>query len=189
MKIAVIDSTIREESRTRKILNNVLKSFDESLFKVYNINDYDLEVTNSHNFDKKNSEEQFFKIAKEIASYDGLVIAAPFWDMTYPAELKVFIEKLSIFEVMFIDDGKTCIGISKNKFMLFLTTRGMNIETYSELDGASFSLKALCKLWGIPRFECVGAHNMDYLSEDEVNKKINETSKKAIATLKQLMGE
>ena len=48
---------------------------------------------------------------------------------------------------MFIDDGKTCVGISKNKFMLYITTRGMNIKDLSEMDGASLSLKSLCCLF------------------------------------------
>ena len=190
MTIAVIDSTIRKESRTREIMNNVLNHFKDDIdFKIYNINEYELIPTNMSNFDQKGSEEFFFELSKEIASMDGMIIAAPFWDMTYPALLKVFLEKLSIPNVMFLDGTKEVVGLSNNKFMLFLTTRGLNIETYSKYDGASPSLKALCELWGIKHFACVGAHNMDYSSPSEIEEKIESTSKEAIAVLNELINK
>ena len=190
MIVAVIDSTIRKESRTREILNNVINHYKGEVdFKVYDINEYELIPTNKYNFDQKGSEEIYFEISKEISSMDGLIIAAPFWDMTYPALLKVFLEKLSIPNVMFLDGTKEVVGLSNNKFMLFITTRGLNIETYSKYDGASPSLKALCELWGIPKFICVGTSNMDYSSLGEIKEKINTASEEAIDVLKDLINQ
>ena len=185
-RISVIDSTIRDESRTRELLNRILDNKDVE-FSIYNINKFDLIPTNNERFITKGTNETFIKIAKEIASSDGLVIAAPFWDMTYPALLKTFLEELSLYDIMFIDDGKTCVGISKMKFMLFLTTRGMNIEDDSKLDGASYSLKALCELWGIPQFACVSAYNLDYSSDEEIKTKLKEAGDKAERVFAQLI--
>ena len=98
------------------------------------------------------TDEKFLKTARELAACDAVIVEAPFWDMTYPALLNTFIEKMSVFNIMFIDDGVTCVGISKLKFMLYITKRGMNIKDNNKYDGACFSLKSLCLLWGIPKF-------------------------------------
>lgn len=185
-RIAVIDSTIRKDSRTRVILNHILKRKDVEYY-VINLNNLDIFPTNMGNFDVKDQDENFLKIARKIASCDGLVIAAPFWDMTYPALLKTFIEKMSVFNIMFIDDGTTCVGISKNKFMLYITTRGMNIKDNSKYDGASLSLKSLCLLWGIPQFECVSAYNLDYSDEKQIKHKLKLACSKADRKLTELL--
>ena len=185
-RIAVIDSTIREESKTRIIMEHVLKRKDVE-FSAFNLNNYPLFPTNSENFKVKDTDEMFLNIARDIAGCDGLIIVAPFWDMSYPALLKNFFEKISVINIMFIDDGKTCVGISKNKFMLYITTRGMNIKDLSEMDGASLSLKSLCCLWGIPKFECVSAYNLDYSSEEEIKTKLIEASNKAERVLTELL--
>lgn len=184
MKIAVIDSTIRKDSRTRKVLNNVISNFNDVEFLNINLSDYEMELTNAHNFDKKNTEQLYFDLSKSIAECDGLIIAAPFWDMSYPALLKAFLEKITILDVMFKNGEDKCIGISKNKFLLYITTRGMNIKSGSKLDGATPSLKALCYLWGIPKFICAGEGNFDYVSEEEINNKVRHLSRKCIKILK-----
>lgn len=187
MVIAVIDSTIREESRTRFILNGVLDSFKDIEFKYFDLNKYDISLTNSANFLKKNDDPFFLRVSQEIANADAVIIAAPFWDMSYPALLKAFFEKISIFDVMFVDGKDKCIGISKNKFMYYITTRGMNIETDSDLDGATKSLRSLCALWGIPKLVCLAANNLDYLSQKEINEKIQNTINIGIEELRNLI--
>ena len=184
MVIAIIDSTIREESRTRSILNGVTKAFSNVTFKTYNLNNFSIDVTNAGNFSKKNTDSFFYNIAKEIASADGVIVAAPFWDMSYPALLKAFIEKISILDIMFADGPNECIGISRNKFMLYITTRGMNIKTNSQFDGATKSLKSLCNLWGIPSFSCISAYNLDYLSDAEIKKRIQIATNNGIKKLR-----
>ena len=187
MVIAVIDSTIREESRTRLILNGVLDHFKNIEFKYFNLNSFEIPLTNSKNFLEKNNDEFFFNVAKEIAQADAMIVAAPFWDMTYPALLKAFFEKISILDVMFADGPDSCIGISHNKFMFYITTRGMNIKTDSPLDGATKSLRALCALWGIPKLVTLAANNMDYLSAEEIDQKIQKTIARGVIQLRRLI--
>ena len=184
MVIAIIDSTIREKSRTRDILEGIIGAFNNVEFKYYNLNSFDIDVTNARSFPKKSMNVFFYNVAKEIANADGIIVAAPFWDMTYPALLKAFIEKISILDVMFADGPTECIGLSKNHFMLYITTRGMNIKTNSPLDGGSKSLKCLCKLWGIPSFTCVSAYNLDYLLDDEIKRKIQKAINVGIKKLR-----
>ena len=189
-RIALIDSTIRKESRTRRLTNGIISSFkDEVEFVTYNLNDLNLEVVTSHNFDEKANDAESFKMAKDIFSMDAMIISAPLWDMSFPALLKVFLERISVFDVAFKQEVDKFSGLANNKFMLLITTRGMVIEDYSPLDGASSYLKALCALWGIPKYEVISLNNLDFLSEEEVDLQIKNKIKEGTLILNNLIKE
>lgn len=176
-KLLYIDACIRNsESRTKKIATPIV----EALRQKYDVdtlilNELELEVVKEELIRKRNSgdiAEVVMSWAKMVRDADRIVIAAPFWDMSIPAALKVFIELCSIFDVTFKSDDKTCYGNCKAEKMLFITTRGMDISTGDELEQATPYLKALSWLWGIGPLQVVAAQNMDYVSEEEIDKKI-----------------
>ena len=174
-RIILINSCVRgNESRTLKLTRGIIDRLKEkAVFEEINLSNLGLiPYTESNNPNYHGVESRFVELAKKIADSDGLLIAAPFWDMSFPSLLKVFLEKLSLNEIMFKDNGKTCVGIAKCPFMFYVTTRGMNIPDNSSLEQASPYLKALCELWGIKHFDFVSVFNCDYISLDELNKKI-----------------
>ena len=74
---------------------------------VFNIlNDLVLEgrivkITNDELFEKRGQgviPAWAVKAAKDIAHADRIIIAAPFWDMSFPAVLKCFFEQTSLFD-------------------------------------------------------------------------------------------
>ena len=64
--------------------------------------------------------------------------------------------------------------------MLFITTRGMDISTGDELEQATPYLRALSWLWGIGPLQVVAAQNMDYVSDEEIEKKIQTAIKEGL---------
>lgn len=58
-----------------------------------------------------NYDPQSLSWAKKIRDADQIVIATPFWDMSYPAALKNFLEFCSVFNVTFKSDEKLVMGI------------------------------------------------------------------------------
>ena len=116
---------------------------------------------------------QVMSWAESVRDADRIVIAAPFWDMSIPAALKNFLELCSIFDVTFKSDDKTFYGNCKAEKMLYITTRGMDIDTGDVLEQGSSYLKALSWLWGIGPLEVLSAQNMDYLSEREIEERIS----------------
>lgn len=106
--------------------------------------------------------EQDKAMAELVAKSDRIVISAPFWDMSFPACLKAFIERVSLNGYTFIGnpDGTTR-GNCRAKKMLYITTRGMNIRTDDTLDQGTSYLRALCWLWGIDKLEVIAAHGQD----------------------------
>ena len=176
-KLLYIDACIRNgESRTKRIATPIIEALKEK-YEVTTIvlNDLKLEVVQEGLITKRNSgiiDPMVMSWAELVRDADRIVIAAPFWDMSIPAALKVFLELCSIFDVTFKSNDKTCYGNCKAEKMLFITTRGMDIETGDVLEQASSYLKALSWLWGIGPLQVVAAQNMDYVSEQEIEEKI-----------------
>jgi FMN-dependent NADH-azoreductase len=172
-KLIVIDSCMRAESRTRLILEAAVAE----LSKRYEVEIIDVNAVGLPPLDKTtyvdqrengNIPPQAMEIAHKVAACDRLVVAAPFWDMSFPAILKSFFENISLFDITFTDDGTTCVGLCKCEKVLFITTRGMDIKTGDPLDQGSPYLKALSFLWGLGEVITVAAGNMDYLSPEEL---------------------
>lgn len=177
-KIIYINSCIRgKDSRTALLADNIISDLKDVEIEEINLSKLNLlPYTESNNPVYHPVEERFFEISRKLANSDGIIISAPFWDMSFPALLKVFLEKLSLPDIMFHDDGKTCLGISGCPFMFYVTTRGMNIEDGSHLEQATPYLKALCELWGIKQFDYISVHNCDYIPQEELDQKIKTTS-------------
>lgn len=172
-----IDACIRDkESRTKRIAEPIIAE----LSNKYNVtklvlNDLDLDIVQKDLLDKRMKGEispVVMNWAKQVRDADRIVIAAPFWDMSIPAALKVFFELCSIFNVTFKSNDKTCYGNCNAEKMLYITTRGMDIATGDELEQATSYLKALSWLWGIGPLQVVAAQNMDYVSAEIIEEKI-----------------
>lgn len=186
-KLVFINACIRQEdSRTYSIAKPVI----EALSKRYEIATIDLTdsplspVTNTI-YKLRGSEglsKEDIANGRLVAEADRIVVAAPFWDMSFPSVLKAFFEHISAPELTFLNnpDGSTS-GNCRAEKLLYITTRGMNIETESPLDQGTSYLKALGWLWGIPEVIPVAVYGTDVepieTTEKRIEKIIAETLK------------
>ena len=182
-KLIVIDSCMREESRTKVILDaarEVLSARYE--VETIDVNALALPPLTPEGLKARDAgvvPQEALSVAGRIALADRLVIAAPFWDMSFPAVLKAFFENMSLYNVTFTDDGSTCSGLCKCRKVLYITTRGMDIPTGDFRDQGSSYLKALSSLWGLGEVITVAAWNLDYLSAEDVSGIVNQTAASA----------
>ena len=171
-----IDATMREESRTRRIAGPLV----EELGRRYEIETIRLDgagfpVVGSEILKKRDRgcvPEKYAEMARRIAAADRIAIAAPFWDMSFPAALKVFFENMSLFHITFDSDNTHCYGLCKCSKVLYITTRGMDIHTGDPLEQATPYIRALSRLWGLGDLYVVSAENMDYSTPEEIERKI-----------------
>ena len=178
-KLVFIDACIRQdESRTRRIAYPILSALSQRYETVrYVLPEIDGIVP----LDPKLYEERgqgdipawAVQAAKDIAEADRILIAAPFWDMSFPAVLKCFFEQTSLFGITFTDNGKTCVGLCKAPKVLYITTRGLDIPTGDPREQATPYLKVLGSLWNLGELTTIAARNMDYSSAEEIDKKIS----------------
>ena len=176
-KLLYIDACIRdEESRTKRIAEPIVKALEKKYdVQRFVLNDMDLEIVQRDLIRKRLNgmiDATVMSWAETVRDADRIVIAAPFWDMSIPAALKNFIELCSILDVTFMTNDKTCYGNCRAEKMLFITTRGMDIPTGDIREQATSYLKALSWLWGIGPMQVVSAQNMDYVSDSEIEEKI-----------------
>lgn len=99
-----------------------------------------------------------FAPARDFISAKRIVIAAPYWDLSFPASLKTYIEHLFIREMTFHYKNDTPHGLCQASHALYLTTAGGII---GEQDFGSAYLRATLTMLGISRFDCVQADRLD----------------------------
>lgn len=176
-KLVFIDACVRQsDSRTLRIAEPIVSALSKR-YKVirYDLPDMDIVPLNPGLFEERGVGEipgWAKEAAQSIAAADRIVIAAPFWDMSFPAVLKCFFEQTSLFDVTFTDTGKTCQGLCKAPKVLYITTRGMDISTCGPREQATPYLKALGSLWNLGELTTIAAQNMDYSSDEEIESKI-----------------
>lgn len=176
-KLVFIDACVRQsDSRTLRIAEPIVSALSKR-YKItrYDLPDMDIVPLNPGLFEERGVGEipgWAKEAAQSIAAADRIVIAAPFWDMSFPAVLKCFFEQTSLFDVTFTDTGKTCQGLCKAPKVLYITTRGMDISTCDPREQATPYLKALGSLWNLGELTTIAAQNMDYSSDEEIESKI-----------------
>lgn len=189
--LVIIDACVRQaDSRTLRIAEPILEALSPRFGNVYRYNlpkMRGLAPITPKSFAERGAGKipaWALKAARRIASADTIVIAAPFWDMGIPAVLKCFLEQVSLFGITFDDNGKTCVGLCKGAPVLFITTRGMDIQTGSLREQASPYLKALASLWGLGKVTTIAAANLDYSSPEEIEAKIQSAVLEGLAWLR-----
>ena len=183
-KILIIDACVRkEESRTRLLLNQALDTMKrlhpDWKFELLSLMDMDLKYWNTQSLRErdrllalKEYDAPVFAPGRQFQSADGVIVAAPFWDLSIPAMLKVYIENISAEGVTFTCSEKGLEGMCRGQWMVFLTTRG-GIWNGSHLEQGSRYMEALSEFFGIRNYYCVAADGIDIeeLDSEQIMKK------------------
>ena len=130
-KVLLINSCTRPNSRTKELAMHLLNFLEGEITQVdlYRTNvepidNFDLEKR-TENISKGNFSCSEFEQAKQFADADIIVIAAPFWDLSFPSVLKIYFENITISGVTFeyAEKGRT-VGKCRAKKLYYITTSG-----------------------------------------------------------------
>ena len=108
--------------------------------------------------------DPIFDYAKQFASADSIVIAAPYWDLSFPATLKIYIENIYVTGIVSAyDESGMPVGLCKAKELYYVTTAGGPYDpTYSY-----GYIESLAKnFFGIPTTHLVKAEMLDIVGND-----------------------
>lgn len=176
-KILIIDSCVRrEESRTKQMLDKAVETLksrhEDWVFETLTLMDMDLKYWNTESLKVRERlllngqhDAPQFRLGNQFREADGIVIAAPFWDLSVPAMLKVYIENISADGITFSTSEEGLTGICKFQWMLFLTTRG-GIWEGSDMEMGSPYMEALSRFFGNGKYYCVAADGTDIVGLD-----------------------
>ena len=104
--------------------------------------------------------DPMFKYAKQFAEAEEIIIAAPFWDLSFPAALKTYIEHITVSGITFQYLNGKPIGLCRAKRLTYVTTSGGEIFE----DFGYTYLKTLANtFYGIPETVAIRAMNLDVL--------------------------
>ena len=130
-KILFINSCTRPNSRTKELAMHLLNFLEGEITQVdlYKANiepidNFDLEIR-TENIRTGNFFCSEFERAKQFADADIIVIAAPFWDLSFPSVLKIYFENITVSGVTFeySEKGRP-VGKCKAKKLYYITTSG-----------------------------------------------------------------
>ena len=169
--ILFINACVMSDSRTRKLANTLLSKLNGTVKEL---------VLTELSFPKPDeafityrerciAEEDFsdplFSLAKDFASADTIVIAAPFWDLSFPASLKQYFEQINIPHVTFYynENGVPC-GLCKAKKLYYITTAGGPI--FNDSYGFGYVRELAQTFYGIPEVEMIKAEGLDIVGAD-----------------------
>lgn len=173
-KLLLIDCCIRkEESRTKRIMDAFLSAVpDDCAVEHLVLTEENLAPLTGDFFAQRQRllenhdyTHPRFRYAKQFAAADIIVIAAPFWDLAFPALLKIYIEQVSLDGITFGADETGLVGLCRATDMVFLTARG-GFYTGDALEMGSRYLDALHTFFGIGRYRCIAADGMDVAGFD-----------------------
>lgn len=112
MNILFVNSTVRTNSRTyvlaNHLLNNLKQKYPNCTINTVNLEKENIQSLNSSSLalrdqliKNKEYDHPMFKYARDFNQADVVVIATPFWDLAFPANLKNYLEHIAIQGINF----------------------------------------------------------------------------------------
>ena len=137
--ILYINACVRNESRTEKLAEKLLIKLDEP-FEEICLEDVVFPVVNEDFLSKRDRlisegkyQDPLFGFARQFSKAATIVIAAPYWDLSFPAALKQYLEQINVTGITFkYSEEGIPIGLCRAKRLFYVTTAGGHYvpETY-----------------------------------------------------------
>lgn len=171
MTILFINACVRADSRTKQLADYVLKKNGAAVkevclaqAKISPLDGAALEVRNRRAAADDFS-DSMFDLAKDFAAAETIVIAAPYWDLSFPAALKSYIEAINVIGLTFAyNKAGQPYGLCRAKKLIYVTTAGGLILD----DAYGFGyIKALAhNFYGIQDIFYFKAEGLDFVGAD-----------------------
>lgn len=105
-----------------------------------------------------------YRLAREFAGADEILMGAPYWDCSFPAVLKIYLERICVNGIAFRygEDGRP-VKLCAAKKLVYITTAGGYLPAESSLE---LYLRELCGLLCIPELRFIKAEGLDIWGND-----------------------
>jgi FMN-dependent NADH-azoreductase len=172
MKLLFVDCCLSqrgESSRTRKLCLAFLQGFAESHpadiverldLTALPLSPFNVQMLNERDAlaDANRFAAPQFALARQFCAADRILVGAPFWDLSFPAQLRIYIEHISVNGLAYCYDAQGPHGTCRAARLAYLTSGG-DFE-HSESLGILY-WRQLCAMYGIPQFDSVFAGGLD----------------------------
>ena len=164
--ILYVNACVRKESRTRELAEKLLSKLDKPFEEIR----LEKMVFPTSNDDYLNLRDQLvsrgdfqnplFDLARQFSEAETIVIAAPYWDLSFPAMLKQYLEQITVVGVTFkYSEEGIPVSLCKAKRLFYVTTAG---GFFVPEDYGFGYVKALAQnYYGIPEVRKIEAVGLD----------------------------
>lgn len=171
-KVLYIDACVRRErSRTERLAQRLLSELGHEDVETIVLENAGIMGMDSESLDRRDRfiaegdfSDPMFDHAKRFMEADVVVIAAPFWESSFPSTLKAYLEVISIPRLVYRYNEKGYPEGNCNGRVFYVTTRGGPVTDDQDL-GARI-LEVSMKTYGMKSFDVISANNLDIVGND-----------------------
>ena len=106
--ILFVNACVRRQSRTLRLAKKLLDTLDGEIKEV-KLEKIDFPIVNEDFINRREAfvnagryDDPLFALGKDFADADSIVIAAPYYDLSFPAMLKQYFEQINVLGLTFI---------------------------------------------------------------------------------------
>ena len=170
MNILFVNACVRSDSRTYRLARRILGKLNGNVTEV-NLEKENIQPLTSKTLEKrvkllidKHYDDEFLRYARQFAQADVIVIAAPFWDLSFPALLKCYVEAITVSGITFKYTEKGILGLCQAKKLIYVSTSGGYIPDNNFGYGYFQSLAE--NLYGISETQFFKAEGLDIIGNN-----------------------
>ena len=169
--ILFINACVRGESRTKKLAEKLLEKLNRPVEEVrleeinFPIVDEDFLNMRDRLISEGSLDSPVFKLARQFSEAETIVIAAPYWDLSFPAALKQYFEQVNVVGITFryTEEGIP-EGLCKADRIFYVSTAGGG---YAPTEFGFGYVKALAQgYYGIGDVRLIEAVGLDIYGAD-----------------------
>ena len=169
--ILYVNACVRKDSRTKRLADRLLEKLNDTVEEVklseisFPTVDQDFLVHRDELIASGDFDDPLFALARQFAAADVIVVAAPYYDLSFPASLKQYLEQVNVVGVTFrYSDAGIPVPLCKAKKLYYITTAGGNYVP----DEFGFGyVKALAEgYYGIKDVELIKTVGLDIIGAD-----------------------
>ena len=165
-----VNACVRENSRTLDLAQHVLEKLG-SAFEEVKLYEADLSPLDAEGLREreaacvaKDFSGSRFNLARQFAAAETIVIAAPYWDLMFPAVLKIYFESVTVNGLTFAyGENGIPMGLCKAKRLIYVTTAGGPIMKNF---GYDYTCALAKSFYGIQDVVCISAEKLDIHGAD-----------------------
>ena len=183
--VLFVNGCVRENSRTLELAQSLLKNISDTIEEIplYPNGPEGLNAEKLSLRDELLKNETYdhpmFQPAKQFAAADTIVMAAPYWDLAFPAKMRAYLEEITVSGITFrYGSNSLPEGLCCAKRLIYVTTAGGPI-----IQNFGFEyIKTLAQtFYGISEVFLVKAENLDIRGANPAG--ILEQTKRSIPTI------
>ena len=169
--ILFVNACVRKQSRTLRLAKNLLDQLAGEIKEVrledvvFPVVDEDFITRRDILKNNGKYDDPMFDLARDFSKADTIVIAAPYYDLSFPAMLKQYFEQINVIGMTFAysEAGKP-MGLCRAEKLYYVTTAGGYILS----DDFGFGyVKALANtFYGIEDVRQIKAEGLDIVGAD-----------------------